>query len=303
MAEVRVDRVLGTVVHIVGTRQERPNLPSSGCPFCVGGIEAPEPYDVRWFPNRWPAMGDDRCEVVLYTADHDATFRSLGLVGVRRVIDLWAERTAELGARADVDYVLVFENSGPEVGATIPHPHGQIYAYDHVPSRQARRLAGGWTPDRDPGERLVIEHRSWTAWVPYAPTYPLSVEVAPRRRIGDLPSMAACDRDGLAAILIDLLARLDRLFDQPIPYMMWLNQRPSVNGTNDDAWFNIEIVSPWRSNGVPRFIAAAEVASEEFFNPVVPEDIAARLRGSADARRSGQEPLMLPGAAQRRQLG
>ena len=194
------------------------------------------------------------------------------------MIDLWAERTAELGARADVDYVLVFENSGPEVGATIPHPHGQIYAYDHVPSRQARRLAGGWTPDRDPGERLVIEQRSWTAWVPYAPTYPLSVEVAPRRRIDDLPSMAGCDRDGLAEILIDVLARLDRLYGQPLPYMMWLNQRPSVESGHDEAWFNIEIVSPWRSTGVPRFIAAAEVASEEFFNPIVPEDLAARLR-------------------------
>ena len=198
--------------------------------------------------------------------------------GARRVIDLWAERTAELGARADVDYVLVFENSGPEVGATIPHPHGQIYAYDHVPSRQARRLAGGWTPDRDPGERLVIEQRSWTAWVPYAPTYPLSVEVAPRRRIDDLPSMAGCDRDGLAEILIDVLARLDRLYGQPLPYMMWLNQRPSVESGHDEAWFNIEIVSPWRSTGVPRFIAAAEVASEEFFNPIVPEDLAGRLR-------------------------
>ena len=278
MAEVRVDPVLGTVVHIVGTRQERPNLPSSGCPFCVGGIEAPGLYDVRWFPNRWLAMEGDRCEVVLYTADHEATFWSLGLEGARRVIDLWAERTAKLGARADVDYVLVFENSGPEVGATIPHPHGQIYAYDHVPSRQARRLAGDWTPDRDPGARLVTEQESWTAWVPYAPTYPLSVEVAPRRRIGDLPSMAGFDRDGLAEILIDVLGRFDPLYGQPLPYMMWLNQRPSVEMGYDDAWFNIEIISPWRSAGVPRFIAAAEVASEEYFNPVVPEDLAARLR-------------------------
>jgi UDPglucose--hexose-1-phosphate uridylyltransferase len=77
------------------------------------------------------------------------------------VIDLWAERTAELGERDDVDYVLVFENRGPEVGATIAHPHGQIYAYDHVPSRQSRRLAGGWTPDKAPDERLIVEHDGW----------------------------------------------------------------------------------------------------------------------------------------------
>ena len=124
----------------------------------------------------------------------------------------------------------------------------------------------------------MTEQESWTAWVPYAPTYPLSVEVAPRRRIGDLPSMAGCDRDGLAEILVDVLARFDPLYGQPLPYMMWLNQHPSVDSGHDDAWFNIEIVSPWRSAGVPRFIAAAEVASEEYFNPVVPEDLAARLR-------------------------
>jgi UDPglucose--hexose-1-phosphate uridylyltransferase len=279
VSELRVDPVLGTYVHVVGTRQKRPNLPSSGCPFCVGGLEAPEPYDVKSFPNRWPAMPGERCEVVLYTSQHDATFFSLGVAGARRVVDLWADRTAILGSRDDVDYVLVFENRGPEVGATIAHPHGQLYAYDHVPHRPSRRLAGGWMPDKAPDERLVIEADGWRAWVPYAPTFPIALEVAPVDRIGDLPSMTGEQRDALAAMLVELFRRLDLLFDQPLPYMMWLNQRPTVRDGYDDAWFNIEIVSPWRSAGVPRFIAAAEIACEEYFNPVIPEDIAARLRG------------------------
>ena len=278
MSEVRVDPTLGTVVHVVGTRQARPNLPSTGCPFCVGGLEAPEPYDVRWFTNRWPAMEGDRCEVVLYTSQHDATFESLGVNGARKVIDLWADRTELLGKRDDVDYVLVFENRGPEVGATIAHPHGQIYAYDHVPSRQHRRLAGGWKPDTHPGDRLVVEHDRWQVSVPFAPTFPLALEIAPLDFVTDLPSMSGETRDGLAVTLTDVFGRLDRLFDQPLPYMMWLNQRPATNGY-DDAWFNIEVVSPWRSAGVQRFIAAAEVASDEFFNPVTPEDVAERLRG------------------------
>jgi UDPglucose--hexose-1-phosphate uridylyltransferase len=273
----RTDPTLGTMVHVVGARQQRPNLPPTGCPFCVGGLEAPDPYDVRWFPNRWPAMEDDRCEMVLYTPEHDATFWSLGTDGARKVVDLWAQRTAALAARDDVDYVLVFENRGSEVGATIAHPHGQIYAYDHVPSRQARRLAGGWAPDAA-RERIVVENDRWCASVPFAPSFPLALVIAPRRRVPDLPSMGSDDRDGLAAMLVDVLARLDRLYDTPIPYMMWINQRPTVTDGFDDAWFNVEIVSPWRSAGVHRFIAAAEVASEEFFIPVVPEDMAARLR-------------------------
>lgn len=280
-ADRRTDPHLGTVVHVVGARQARPNLPSTGCPFCPGGVEAPEPYDVRWFPNRWPAMPGERCEVVLYTPEHDETFASLGVDGARRVVDLWAERTAILGARDDVDYVLCFENRGPEVGATIAHPHGQIYAYDHVPARPRRLLEAGWAPDGMPGDRLVIERDGWRTVVPYAATYPVALSIASVERRPDLPALDDSERDGLARTLVDVLGRLDRLFDMPLPYMMWINQRPTDGGPWPQAWCNLEIVSPWRSAGVPRFIAAAEIAADEYFNPVAPEDLAARLRALA----------------------
>src|SRR3954471_20993535 len=172
--DIRVDPHLGTIVHIVRARQGRPNLPSTGCPFCPGGLEAPEPYDVRWFRNRWPAMPGDRYEVVLYTPDHNATFPQLGLRGARKVIDLWTERTIALGERDDVDFVLIFENRGPEVGATIAHPHGQIYAYDHVPERPARLFAAHWAPDQNTGDRRISSNGDWDAYVPYAPTYPIN---------------------------------------------------------------------------------------------------------------------------------
>lgn len=239
-ADTRIDPSLGTTVHVVGSRQARPNLPSAGCPFCPGGLEAPEPYEVRWFPNRWPAMEGERCEVVLYSDDHDATFASLGVRRARQVIDLWAERTEALSARDDVGFVLCFENRGPEVGATIAHPHGQIYAYDHIPERPLRLLQAGWTPD--------------------------------------LASLDDAGRDGLAEMLIDIATRLDRLYDRPLPYMLWVNQRPADGNEWPQAWCNIEIVSPWRAAGVARFIAAAEVACGEYFNPVVPEALAERLR-------------------------
>ena len=276
--DVRTDPHLGTVVHVVRARQARPNLPSTGCPFCPGGLEAPEPYDVRWFKNRWPAMPDDRCELVLYTSEHDATFWSLGVAGARRVIDLWAERFTELGARPDVDHVLIFENRGPEVGATIAHPHGQIYAYDHVPARPARLLAAGWRPEHDAPERFVAEHGSWVATVPVAATFPIALSLAPRARVPDIAALDDAGRDDLAALLVDVLHRLDRLYDQPLPYMMWIVQRPTDGAEWPDAWCNIEIVSPWRRAGTARFIAAAEVACDEYFNPVIPEVLAAQLR-------------------------
>lgn len=277
-ADRRTDPHLGTIVHVVGTRQARPNLPSKGCPFCPGGREAPDPYDVRWFSNRWPAMPGHRCEVVLYTSRHDATLASLGVTGVRKVVDLWAERTAVLAARHDVDYVLVFENRGREVGATIDHPHGQIYAYDHIPSRPGRLFRAPWSPDEHPRDRHVATVGSWTAAVPYAATYPIAVTMAPATKVPHLPGLDDVGRHDLAALLVDVLGRLDRLYDRPLPYMMWLNQRPADGGPWPDAWLSLEIVSPWRSAGVARFIAAAEVACEEYFNPVIPEVLAEQLR-------------------------
>ena len=175
----RMDELTRRPSVIVGSRQKRPNLPAGQCPFCPGGLEAPEDYDVRWFVNRWPAMPDDRCEMVLYTPEHDAEFWTLGDAGARRVVDLWAERTAALGARDDVDYVLVFENRGPEVGATIAHPHGQIYAYASVPPEPLRELVDGVLDVEHLRTELVVATAgAWTAWVPEAAAWPYELRFA-----------------------------------------------------------------------------------------------------------------------------
>ena len=282
MAELRTDPLTGWRTYVVGSRQGRPNLPTSGCPFCPGGLEAPDPYDVRWFKNRWPAMPDDRCEVVLYTPEHDATFWSLGVEGAVKVVDLWADRSAALGARADVDYVLAFENRGPEVGATIPHPHGQIYAFADVPELPRLELARGTQLDERPGDRLIGELGGWRAYVPYASWYPHAAVLAPTAGVPDLPSLDRPGRLELAALLVDVLERFDRLFDAAIPYMLWIHQRPFDGGDWPGARLHVEIVSPWRAKGVARFVAAGELGSGLYFNPVAPEAAARALR---EARR------------------
>jgi len=265
-------------VHVVADRQHRPNLPIAGCPFCVGGLEAPEQYSVRSFPNRWPALEEGYCEVVLYSPDHEATFGTLTADEALSVVNLWAERTQALRAMPNGEYVIVFENRGAEIGATISHPHGQIYAFDHVPPRPARMIAAGWEPVVASDEHVILEVDGWRVFSEYAAVYPVSIRIAPIHRIADLADMNAVDRAILAATLVRTFAALDALFDAPLPYMMWINQAPRMRDDWPDAWFNIEIVSPWRAQGLPRFIAGVEVASGEFFNPVDPADIAARLR-------------------------
>lgn len=274
---LRTDVHTGACTYVVASRQERPNLPDSTCPFCPGGLEAPEPYDVRWFPNRWPAMPEARCEVVLYTQDHDATLWSLGADRVRRVVDLWAARTEALARRPEIAYVLVFENRGAEVGATITHPHGQIYAFDFVPDVPRRELERG-TQFPAPGERLVSTSSGWRAWVPEAPVFPYALLLVPDAPVPDLPSLGDNGRDGLAILLADTLQRLDRLFDAQTPYMLWIHQRPFDGGDWPGARLHVEIVSPWRGPGVPRYVAAGELGSGVFFNPVAPEAAAESLR-------------------------
>jgi UDPglucose--hexose-1-phosphate uridylyltransferase len=276
-SDLRRDELTGNLTYVVDSRQSRPNLPEATCPFCPGGLEAPEPYEVRFFENRWPAMPGARCEVVLYTSEHDATFWSLGAAGARRVIDLWAERSAELGARPDVDYVLVFENRGAEVGATIAHPHGQIYAFDFVPELPSRELHRGNLLGT-PGDRLVASAGDWRAWIPEAPVFPYALRLAPDVPVPDLPSLDDAGRNALAALLVDVLERLDRLFEAETPYMLWIHQRPFDGGDWPGARLHVEIVSPWRAAGVTRFIAAGELGSGVFFNPVAPEAAAQALR-------------------------
>jgi len=285
---VLTDPLTGAPVIVTAGRQHRPNEgpgsvarpAATGCPFCPGGLEAPEPYDVRWFVNRWPAMAGDRCEVVLYTPDHRASFAGLGRAGARKVVDLWAERTAALGARPDVAYVLVFENRGAEVGATIAHPHGQIYAFAEVPPVPLRELAADPCPlcAEAPGDQLVAEDGGWRAWVPAAATWPFALMVARRDHRPDLASLPGEERDGLAAVLVDVLGRLDRLFGAPMPYFLWAHQRPTDGGEWPTAHVHVEISPLYRAPGTPRFVASGELGSGVFFNPVAPEDAARRLR-------------------------
>jgi UDPglucose--hexose-1-phosphate uridylyltransferase len=298
--ELRLDALTGEWVTIVGARQDRPHLPDDSCPFCVGGLEAPEPYTVRAFPNRWPPLTDgpagagggdaDRApargaaEIVLYTPEHDASFASLGVDGVRRVVDLWAERTAALLARPDVAYVLVLENRGREVGATIDHPHGQIYGFPFVPPVPAREAARSAehgcvictevTRERSDAARVVVDGDGWLGWVPFASSWPYGVLLAPVEHGPGLPALSDEGRTGLAHALVDVLGGYDRLFDRPVPYMLWVHQQPD----RPDAHLHVHLAPMWRAASVARHVAAAELGSGTLFNPVVPEHAAARLR-------------------------
>jgi UDPglucose--hexose-1-phosphate uridylyltransferase len=279
-ADLRIDPLTGAYVVVTPWRQHRPNLPEGPCAFCPGGLEAPGPYDVRYIPNRWPALPDGRHEVVLHSPDHDASFPALGTERSARVVELWSARTATLGARADVAYVFVFENRGRMIGATIEHPHSQIMAFGLIPPIPAAELSAG--PCRlcqDPADDLLVTRRAgWQAAVPWAPSWPYELLIYPRGHVADLPAAGSELRHGLAAMLVDALTRLDVLLGPGAPYMLWLHQRPADGASWPAAHLHLHLAPALRAPGVRRHLASAEFGAGVFFDPVDPPQAAARWR-------------------------
>lgn len=301
--ELRLDPLTDEWVAVVARRQGRPNLPSRDCPFCPGGLEAPETYTVRAFENRWPAFlpgpplgaavrppggtgtpfvwvpPRGAAEVVLYSPGHSGSLGTIGVPGVRAVVEVWAERSAALLARPEIEYVLVFENRGEEVGATIDHPHGQIYAFPFVPPvprREAEVAAAGGCPlcrtvpdELAAATRIVDRSGRWVAYVPFASGYPYGMILAPEDHVPALTDLDGPGRDALARLLHDAVGRYDRLFDRPMPYLLWVH--PGVH-------LHVHLAPPMRAAGVQRFVASGEVGSGTLSNPVAPEAAAEALR-------------------------
>jgi len=243
---------------------------------------------VRWFKNRWPPLEDGRCEVVLFSPEHAQSLGSLDEEQLGRVVDLWTERTEALGSRADVAYVLVFENRGKDVGATISHPHGQIYAFADVPPVPLAELdaascaicdelAGRGEEGRAHARRLVTSEGGWQAWAVWAPSYPFEMVVAPTQHVPDLAA-ARPTRSGLVSVLKKALSALDEQFGEPMPYMLWCHQRPTDGQAWPMAHLHFHIAPIRRDRGVARYVASGELGSGVMFNPVDPEEAATRLK-------------------------
>jgi UDPglucose--hexose-1-phosphate uridylyltransferase len=317
-SQLRLDPLTGEWVAVATHRQTRTFLPpSEECPLCpsTGDRQTEIPaadYDVVVFENRFPSFGgptdspevalpplnsvrpaSGRCEVVCFTPDHDATFATLGAARVRTVVAVLADRTATLSTLPGVEQVFCFENRGIEIGVTLHHPHGQIYAYPFVTPRTRTMLAaarrhaeatGGrnlfadvLAAERDAKERVVASNEHWTAFVPAAARWPYEVLLAPNRRVADLPALSEAELDAFGPLYLDVLARLDALFDAPMPYVAAWHQAP-VRIDRDVAYLHLQLFSIRRDRGKLKYLAGSESGMGAFVNDVMPEDAARRLR-------------------------
>ncbi|EFD68758.1 galactose-1-phosphate uridylyltransferase [Streptomyces lividans TK24] len=314
-SEVRRDPLLGDSVAVASHRQGRTyHPPADQCPLCPSDgerlSEIPDSaYDVVVFENRFPSLAGDsgRCEVVCFTSDHDASFADLSEEQARLVLDAWTDRTSELSHLPSVEQVFCFENRGAEIGVTLGHPHGQIYAYPFTTPRTAlmlRSLAahkdatGGGNlfdsvlEEELAGERVVLEGEHWAAFVPYAAHWPYEVHLYPKRRVPDLLGLDEAARTEFPKVYLELLRRFDRIFGEgepPTPYIAAWHQAPfgqleEFEGvTRDDFALHLELFTIRRTSGKLKFLAGSESGMNVFINDVPPERAAERLREVASS--------------------
>jgi UDPglucose--hexose-1-phosphate uridylyltransferase len=314
---MRHDPLLDEWVAVASARQGRTHLPPTDeCPLCPStptfATEIPGgAYDVVVFENRFPSFRGDqveskpagpddlsmpvaggRTEVVCFSPDHNASFADLSVEQVRLVVDAWADRTKDLSEHPGVKQVFPFENRGQEVGVTLHHPHGQIYAYPFVTPRSTQHLAnahrfhertGGClftarlAAEVDSVDRIVERTDSWTAFVPFASRWPLELHIYPNRKVADLTELDDQERDGFADLYRDLLKRLDLIYDAPLPYMMAWHQAP-VTAMRDLGYLHLELFTIRRSAQKLKYLASSESAMGSFVNDVAPESAAELLR-------------------------
>jgi UDPglucose--hexose-1-phosphate uridylyltransferase len=298
--ELRYDVTVEEWVAIATHRQERTHLPpTEECPLCPSrgdrSTEIPASnYDVVVFENRFPAfsVGIGRCEVVCFTDQHATSFAGLGVERARTVNDVWADRTLELGAVPGTEHVFCFENRGEEIGVTLHHPHGQIYGFPFDPPVARRMVAAArrhqhrtgrnlfadvLEAERASGDRVVVDRTHWTAFVPAAARWPFEIHAYPKRHVLDFPALTDDERDDLAALYIELLGRLDGVYDVAMPYIAAWHQAP-VRHDRPLGYLHLRLFSPRRAPGKLKYLAGSEAGMGAFVNDIVPETAARLLR-------------------------
>ena len=291
--------------------EERPEL-DAGCYLCPGNTrvtgDVNPAYETTFvFTNDFAALRPDTadtrietglfraegtrgtCRVVCFSPRHDLTMAGMDAGAIRRVVDVWAQQTTELGER--FRWVQVFENRGAAMGASNPHPHGQIWSGDALPveaEREAaeqvahlagngRRLLADYAAAERGGPRVVAEAGGWLLLVPFWAAWPFETLLLPLEPAARLADLSEAGRDGLAAVLRDLNRRYDALFARPFPFSMGWHQAP-FDGSDPAAWtLHAHFYPPLLRATVRKFMVGYELLSEPQ-RDLTPEEAAARLR-------------------------
>ena len=317
---MRQDPLTGDWISIAAARQNRAFLPPDEldplAPSTPGNpTEIPDNYDVAVFENKSPSFGPGlpmplqwpdslylnqtglgrtlpgfgRCEVVCFGPQHTGSWADFSVSRARTVVEAWADRTAALSRLPGVRQVYVFENRGQEIGVTLHHPHGQIYAYPYVTPRTKNLLAsiasygpslmGDILEFEAKSERVLIAGEHFTVFVPFAARWPVEVHMLAHRPVPDLAATSEGERNEIAVLYRRILRALDRLYDTPTPYIAAWHQAP-VQAGRDQVRLMLQVTSPRRAADKLKFLAGSETGMGAFIGDITPEAGAERLRAA-----------------------
>jgi UDPglucose--hexose-1-phosphate uridylyltransferase len=244
------------------------------------------------YRNR-PADGVAR--VVCYSPKHNLTLSELEPAEIENLLRVWQQQYIELGAREEVNHVLIFENKGEVVGVSNPHPHCQIYATNFVFKTietearvSARHLAETGRvlfqdileAERQDGRRIVYENETAIAFLPYFARYAYEAYVAPKQTHSSVASLSESELRDFASALKNLLVKFDNLWQRPFPYVMALHQAPTDGGDHRGFHFHIEFHPPLRRPNLLKYLAGPEIGGGNFLSDTSPEEKAAELRAA-----------------------
>jgi len=313
MQELRFNPMTGEWVMISSGRKGRPiHSEFKGCPLCPGNIELEQDYDLAVFENRFPALvknpspplnsgspllkskpSNGVCEVIMYTSVHKSSLTEMPLLQIENLIDVWEDRIIDLYSNPMIKYIFIFENKGEEVGATLSHPHGQLYAFPFLPLRIKTKLKNMKDyiskhhrcmlcdlikEEEQLDKRIVFQNNFFIALVPYYARFPYEVHVLSKRHLGSIIEMNELEKKSFAEILQSVTRKYDKIFQRSCPYMMALFISPSEQDKYDYFHFHVEFCPPLRDKNKIKWMASVETATWQFINPSSPEEIAEQLR-------------------------
>ena len=288
-------------VLVAASRQARTFLPERvDCPLCASrpghATEIPASrFEAAVFENRFPSMVPARpeggsCEVVVYTDEHEGSFATLSASRLTRLAEVWTDRYRELTARRGVRYVFIFENRGEQVGVTLHHPHGQIYAYPFTPpvaATELRRRSGGCLlcqqidDERKGRRRVLIDEGGVVAYVHGYARWAYEVHVASQAHRPALTALTPSARQALLATMQRIARAYDRLFDVPMPYMMAMHQA-AAGQPAPQAHLHVEFYPILRDRGKLKYLAGSESGAGVFINDTLADESADRLRAALE---------------------
>jgi len=316
MSELRWNPLLRTYTMVAANRQNRPHMPKDWCPFCPSSGKVPKEFDVYLYPNDFPVLSQapdeamsinsniyhseqayGKCEVILYSPEHEASLHQLSLPHITKLVQLWKSRFIELKKDDKIKYIFPFENKGEEVGVTMPHPHGQLYGYGFVPLKIKTELDSCKAyyqshehclfcqmneEELADARRIITQNEHFIAYLPYFTDYPYGVFIVSKAHKGSFADFNTDEEIALVHILKQITGAFHHIYNRPFPYMMCIHQVPVNSSAYADCenyyHFHIEFYPPLRAKNKIKWYASSEMGAWAAANVVAVEDSANVLR-------------------------